>query len=62
MDLRDLGSQEAGVAGIAPWMKGRGGGGTDCGSGAVVGAHLCDEERRERIARQDMAHDCGRLH
>jgi hypothetical protein len=55
-----------------PWMEGRGGGGADCGSGAVreaidsgygvVGAHLCDEERRERIVRQNMAHDCGCLH
>jgi hypothetical protein len=53
-------------------MEGRGGGGADCGSGAVgeaiesdygvVGAHLCDEERRERIVRQNMAHDCGRIH
>jgi hypothetical protein len=53
-------------------MEGRGGGGADCGSGAVgevsesscgvVGAHPCDEERRERIVRQNMVHDCGRLH
>jgi hypothetical protein len=49
-----------GVAGIAPWMEGRGRGGTDCGSRAV-GRQLraavvwwpCDEERMERIARQN---------
>jgi hypothetical protein len=27
----------------------------------VVGARPCDEERRERIARQNLAHVCGRL-
>jgi hypothetical protein len=27
----------------------------------MVRAHLCDEERRVRIARQNLAHDCGRL-
>jgi hypothetical protein len=27
----------------------------------VVGARPCDEERRERIARQNLAHGCGRL-
>jgi hypothetical protein len=28
----------------------------------VVRAHPCDEERRARIARQNLAHGCGRLH
>jgi hypothetical protein len=64
-----------GLAGLRRplWMEGRGGGGTDCDSGAVgevivesgcgvVGARPCDEERRERIVWQNMAHDCGRLH
>jgi hypothetical protein len=27
----------------------------------VVVAHPCDEERRERIAQQNLAHGCGRL-
>jgi hypothetical protein len=27
----------------------------------VVGAHSCNEEWRERIARQNLAHGCGRL-
>jgi hypothetical protein len=27
----------------------------------VVGAHPCDEERKERIARQNLAHGCRRL-
>jgi hypothetical protein len=39
----------------------RGGGAIESGCG-VVGARPCDEERRERIVRQNMAHDYERLH
>jgi hypothetical protein len=28
----------------------------------VVGARPCDEERRDRIARQNIVHGCERLH
>jgi hypothetical protein len=46
-----------GRSGLWIW---RGGEAIESGSG-VVGAHPCDEERRERIVRQNMAHYCERL-
>jgi hypothetical protein len=61
---------EAGMegGGLVPGVgEERGGGGADCGSSAVgrrlraAPAWPCNEKRRDRIVRQNMAHDCERL-